>query len=175
MLNVAVMWSNCPAWVMVNKRKLHSAEIVRRVGPRQWLWWMEQQLVRHRQRGEGEENNVEEDPQPGTSVGGVWNWGCQLGRHIVFHPLTGAAINRDSTLIYITQALHPSSGGTNKPLLLTVLGLERDRTVHLSPSWSDNMWHAAILGCNCTNRTWHKKQSKWVMDYSGTIPQRVLQ
>jgi len=24
---------------LFNKRKLHSAEIVRRVGPRQWLWW----------------------------------------------------------------------------------------------------------------------------------------
>jgi len=63
MLNVAVMWSNCTAWVMVNRRKLHSAEIVRRVGPRQWLWWKEQQLVWHRREGEGEENNVEEDQQ----------------------------------------------------------------------------------------------------------------
>jgi len=37
--------------------------------------------------------------------------------------LTGAAINKGCTLFYITQALHPSSGGTNKPVLLTVPGL----------------------------------------------------
>jgi len=51
----------------------------------------------------------------------------------VFRPLTGASINKGSTLFYITQALHPSSGGTNKPVLLTVLGLERDRTVLIFP------------------------------------------
>ena len=58
MLTVAVMWSNCSASVMVNKRKLCSAEIVKKVGPRQWLWWMQQQLVWHRRRGEKEENNL---------------------------------------------------------------------------------------------------------------------
>jgi hypothetical protein len=51
---------------------------------------------------EGEENNVEEDPQPGTSTGGVTNWGCQLGRHVVFRPLTGAPINKGSTVLHYT-------------------------------------------------------------------------
>jgi hypothetical protein len=132
MLNIAVMWSNCHACVMVNKRKLHSAEIVRRVGRRQWLWWMEQQLVWHRRQGEGEENNVEEDPQPGTIAGVVWNWGCQLGRRIVFRPLTGAPINKGSTLFYITQALHPSSGGT-KQTCITDSAWTWDRTVLIFP------------------------------------------
>jgi len=140
MLKVAVMWSNCPAWVMVNKRKVRSAEFVRRVGPRLWLWWMEHQLVWHRRQGEGEENNLE-DPQPGTSADGGWNWGYQLGRRIIFCPLTGAAINKGCTLFYITQALHPSSGGTNKPVLLTVPGLlhhTRHITVGRTPldEWS---------------------------------------
>jgi len=47
--------------------------------------------------------------------------------------LTGAPINKASTLFYITQALPPSSGGTNKPTLLTMLGLEQDRTILIFP------------------------------------------
>jgi len=47
--------------------------------------------------------------------------------------LTGAPIKKCSTLFYITQALHPSSGGTNKPVLLTVLGLARDKTILILP------------------------------------------
>jgi hypothetical protein len=74
MLNVSVMWRNCPAWVMINNWKLCSAEIVRRIGPRQWLCWMQQQLVWHRRWGEEEENNVVEYSQPGTSAGEVSNW-----------------------------------------------------------------------------------------------------
>jgi hypothetical protein len=34
---------------------------------------------------------------------------------------------------YIAQVLHPSSGGTNKPVLLIVLGLARDRTIFIFP------------------------------------------
>jgi len=64
---------------------------------------------------------------------GVSNWRCQLGRRIVFRPLTGAPINKGSTLFYITQTLHPFSGGTHKPVLLTVLGLARDRTILIFP------------------------------------------
>jgi hypothetical protein len=94
---------------------------------------MQQQPVLHRRRGD--EKNVEEDSQTGTSAGGVSNWGCQFGRCIVFHPFTVVPINKGSNLFYIPQALHPSSGGTNKPVLLTVLGLARDRTILISKVW----------------------------------------
>jgi len=119
---------------MINKRKLCSAEIVRRVGPRQWLCWMQQQLTWCRRWGEKEEeeeDNVEEDSQPGTSAGGVSNWGCQFARCIVFHPFTGAPINKGSTLFTVSILYY--TGITNKPVLLTVLELARDRTILIFP------------------------------------------
>jgi hypothetical protein len=50
-----------------------------------------------------------------------------------FPSIDWSPINKGSTQYYITQALHPSSGGTNKPVLLTVLGLARDKTVLIFP------------------------------------------
>jgi hypothetical protein len=48
-----------------------------------------------------EENNIEEDSQPGTSVGEVSDWRCQLGRCIVSHPFTGTPTNKGSTLFTV--------------------------------------------------------------------------
>lgn len=149
MLNVSVGGSNCPAWVMINKRKLCSAEIVRRVGPRQWLWWMQQQLVWHRRWDEEEENNVEEGLQPGTSAGEVSNWGRQLeGALFSIHllePQSTNAAHFSLCQFYITQALHPSSGGTNKPVLLTVLGLVRERTILIFPLTEVTMYDMLLI------------------------------
>lgn len=31
----------------------------------------------------------------------------------------------------------------------------------LPPSWCDNVWHAPVLGCNCTNGIWHTLNEYW--------------
>jgi hypothetical protein len=54
--------------------------------------------------------------------------GALFSIHLLEPPSTKAA-HFSLCQFYITQALHPCSGGTNKPVLLTVLGLARDRTI----------------------------------------------
>lgn len=67
-----------------------------------------------------------------SQTGDVNLEGALFPIHLLGPPPTKAALF-SLCQFYITQALHPSSGGTNKPVLLTVLGLARDRTILIFP------------------------------------------
>ena len=65
-------------------------------------------------------------------IGNVNLEGALFSIHLLEPPSTKAALF-SLCQFYITQALHRSSGGTNKHVLLTVLGLARDRTFLIFP------------------------------------------
>jgi hypothetical protein len=70
--------------------------------------------------------------------------GTLFSIHLLESPTTKAAIF-SVCQFYITQALHPSSGGTNKPALLTVLGLARNRTVLIFPLHEVTMYDMLLI------------------------------
>jgi hypothetical protein len=67
-----------------------------------------------------------------SETGDVNLEGALFSIHLQEPPSTKAALF-SLCQFYIIQALHSSSGGTNKPVLLTVLGLARDRTILIFP------------------------------------------